>query len=824
MIKKILIASAIFISASSLYYFSINKDIEISSKKKPKVFLVGKYTKEFAENFDYDKFVRELKASQRASAKNSQVSFIQNVKELGPFNMGGRTRALMFDITNPLRILAGGASGGLWESLDRGKTWNPINDLESNLGVTFISQSRINPDIIYYSTGEPEGNSGSIFGEGVFKSVDGGKTFTHLKDSKKGEVDLRIWRVVASRVNEQEVYIATKGKGLFRSTDGGEIFEQVFDAQEVTDIEVFDDGKIIIGVSGVGLYVSQSGDLGSFTKITKGLPTAPLKRIEIAYCDSFPEHVYAQFMETNNTLKGIYYSSDGGENWSDIPFPNGINYELGYYAFVLEVHPLEPTWIYSGSVNLGYTQNQGGRWKPGGNNASDFHVIGFPSDIATYDSMFVGNDGGVFEYSEEPRFFKSSNKGYRVSQFYALDYFPTGEKIFGGTQDQGSVTGNSDSTNFTFLHPYSDGGYTAINPNNTSIAYISDIYGAISKTNNANDESPIFIPATSGMDIDNEGAWFTNPLEMNRDDPSQMYTVTYDRVYRTKNADGDVSSPPVWSAITNDLKGSITHGPKVIGIGPGSNPTIYIGGPKKFFMRIDNAATATPGSEMDLRPRVINSLSESYFSCLTVNPNDESQVFLALSDYSLNVAPRVFRINKANTSSPSFQSIVGDLDENLPVNWIVVSAQDSRYLVIGTDFGLYASSNGGKNWHFVDDMPTVPIHQIRLRQSDQKLFIATHGRGVWTADLNVLVSSIADNSEMFNFDIYPNPTTNKLIIKNSSDLNLRKAEIFDVSGVKVFNNEFSEELDVKNLKNGTYILKISNDKNEFSVKKFVKTD
>ncbi|MEM7040069.1 MAG: hypothetical protein AAF570_24065, partial [Bacteroidota bacterium] len=412
-----------------------------------------------------------------------------SVTELGPANVGGRTRALIFDVLDHDRILAGAISGGIWESTDRGQSWAPINDFAPTLSVTSMDQDRQLPLEIYYTTGEVRGNSAGIDGDGVYKSVDGGQTFSKLASTNGSDFE-STWRVVCSPNRASEVYVATQEGGLYRSQDGGTTWEQVFGssgAWEVSDVEVFADSSVMIGVRTRGIYISPSGDQGTFTLVSDPeVPSTGLRRVELAVCDSFPDNVYAVFETSQgNGVTGMYRTTDRGLTWAETnDNPDfTIGYAFPWYCLLLSVKPDDPNMIITGGAQLGYSSNGGGTWNSAGNTHADYHIATYDPDDAT--KVFIGNDGGIYEYTTSVMSSAGLdlNDGYNVTQFYAGTYYP-GDDIIGGTQDNGTQTSRNLSD--AFDHVYGgDGAYCAVNQQNPSVSFVSFQRGNIARATNS---------------------------------------------------------------------------------------------------------------------------------------------------------------------------------------------------------------------------------------------------------------------------------------------------------------------------------------------------
>lgn len=738
------------------------------------------------------------------------VSNIKSIKELGPSNVGGRTRALLIDKSNTSHLIAGGISGGIWNSYDNGNSWQQVNDFGPTLSVSCITQDYFNPQNIYYGTGEGSGNSADISGSGIFKSTDGGQTFQQLPATNGASFNT-IWSIKTDPTKPDKIYVATQSYGLKKSIDAGNSFRSIKNSGEIQDVEVLPDGKVFYTQKGTGIFKSYTGDSGTFFKVSSGLPISGYQRIEIAYAPSDPAIMYAVFGGIGSyytPIEGIYKSLDTGKTWGSTTSNFDLNggSDFPWYCLTVGVKPDNPKVVYVGSIIVRYSTNGGLTWKnvngPPPGLHSDNHTMAFNSQS---DEVFIGNDGGIFYINSALLpVAVNKNNGYNVTQFYAGAFFPgSGDDFFAGAQDNGTQSGKNGNTN-TIHIAGGDGSFTQINRQNPNISFVSSQNGYILKSINSLNATPTFTKVLTGLDANSDGSvddptWFINPYEINPVDGNQLYFVTQQRVFRTTNGAG------LWIPLTQNIGYCYS-----IGISKQANPTVYIGGDNGLFYRVDNASTSTPGQEINLFSSVPSSINSGFIACLTVNPNNSGIVYASFSNFSIQ--PRVWKITNAKTT-PVWTNISGNLPINLPANWIEVDPQhsDSVYF-IGTDIGLFSTRDAGTNWTYEDAViPHVPIMNIRMRQ-DGRLFIFTHGRGAYRADMLYGPNDIDEKAiSQSDVKIYPNPAQDYIFIQ--SDNEPQKAIIFDVTGKQILSADFdsySEKsgMDISSLKKGIYFLRV----------------
>ncbi len=393
--------------------------------------------------------------------------------ELGPNNIGGRTRAILLDKDNPDVVLAGSVSGGLWRSTSAGSSWQKTTtgsgQLFENLAVSSICQAA-NGDI-YFGTGEgaavtegnPQNSHQGILGQGIWKSTDRGLTFNRLTSTwdepTAQETFILVYAMAADPVDANKIFVATV-KGLRLSTDGGQSW--VNPIADITlpayDVKVASDGTVIACV-GQMAYRSENGAPGTFTKISSAtgleenlILDANVSRMMFAFAPSDPNFVYciaAGISGTDYPLSNIYQSKDKGLTWSVIG-PGGSSYfnplgTEGNYALAIAVDPANPEFIMIGGKDL-YSWSFATNWEKitideptdlpnrGFYVHRDQHIILF--NPANPNSVFVGTSGGVAVSDNRGTTWRTINRNYNVTQFFSVAYSPTGE-VLGGSMDNG---------------------------------------------------------------------------------------------------------------------------------------------------------------------------------------------------------------------------------------------------------------------------------------------------------------------------------------------------------------------------------------------------
>ncbi len=465
-----------------------------------------------------------------------------NWKEIGPSNVGGRTRAILIDKNNPNKIYAGGVAGGLWISNDKAATWTKWSgsDQLANMCIASICQAS-NGDI-YFGTGEGDyylfgTGAGGLIGGGVWKSTDGGNTFNQLTstiptpNSTSGPW-VAVNSIKTDPNNSNRVYAATNW-GLRSSDDGGttwnfpiKLINGNDNTQNTTDVEVGSDGVVFAAVNSK-CYKSLTGNVSSFTNISTGgtnnLPSNASGRLELAISPTDPNYVYATATATQQ-LSGVYQSVDKGATWKLIGpggssqfAPFGANGQADYDN-ALSVDPSNKGRVILGGVELwSWKQNTATSYGQGQWNQiatefgfsgiqyyvhSDKHTIVF--DNTNPNICYIGCDGGIFrslDMGNAGPTYAASNHGYNVTQAYGVAFepnntSPNGNGVILGTQDNGTqyINGYPNGSNPYWANQINggDGGEVEISQLNPNAFFSTIYYGTLERSSNKGGSSSSF--------------------------------------------------------------------------------------------------------------------------------------------------------------------------------------------------------------------------------------------------------------------------------------------------------------------------------------------
>ncbi len=742
---------------------------------------------------EYDQFL----PSRAELGENLSALSLPAWTSLGPGNIGGRTRALLINPNNPQVMYAAGVAGGVWKTTNGGAAWTPLDDLLPNLAVSSLAMDPTNPNVIYAGTGEGYFNVDSVRGAGIFKTTDGAR-WAPLTSTTNSDFHY-VNDIVVSPVNSQRVYAATR-TGVWRSLDGGSSWTNVLNPANSSgntvfggclDLAIRTDQSTDFIFASCGTFEqatvycnTDAGRIGAWRPV---LTESGMGRTSLAIAPSNQNIVYAA---ASSIASGDYYaglhavfrSTTGGASGSwtatvrntdatklnTLLFTNPISasstecqpgsaysfYSQGDYDNVIAVDPLDPNRLWVGGIDLFRSDDGGANWglasywwtnKSNPHYAhADHHVIAFHPQYngSTNRQMFIGTDGGVFRTDDARAFvargsnaacnsnasgvtWTSLNNNYGVTQFYHGAPYPNGITYFGGTQDNGTIRGNDSSgANAWNEIRGGDGGYVAVDPTNTSTLYVEYIGISIQKST---DGGASFNNATSG--ISDQGLFIT-PFTMDPSNSQRLWTGGR-FMWRTDNGAG--SWVMASSQVTNG-------GISAIAVAP-TNPNIVLAGSslgrvaRTIVGTTANAATSWSFSQT---PRGLNA---GYISWLTFDPTNANIAYATVSNFNA-APPAVGHVFKSIDGGQTWTSIDGSGATgipDIPVHCIVVDPANTSRLFVGTDLGVFASTDGGATWMVENTgFANVTTESLAVNRtaSATNLFAFTHGRGAWRVNIS----------------------------------------------------------------------------------------
>lgn len=701
--------------------------------------------------------VRELARSQAlpvagwesigpAPMKNSSIgqSFTANVS--------GRVKALAVDPRNSNAVYLGAAQGGVWKTTDSGASWRPLTDDQPSLAVGALAIDPQHPDTVYAGTGEPTPGLDNYYGAGILKTTDGGASWAQLGAAEFG--GMGIAALIVNPNNSNVVYAASARsgvagaaqpvRGVFISNNGGATWTAQLTCQDCVGasdlvMDPQNPATLYAAFWSHGIYKSTDGG-AHWTQLTSGLPSANFGRIELAIGASNPSVLYAGY---HYTVQGqydgalLFKTTDGGAAWTWLR--QTPNYCTGqcWYDNIIAVDPTDANAVYlGGSANYEWqpvrrikevvirSADGGASWSDMSPNTSaatslhpDMHAIAF--DPRNHNTVWIGNDGGVWQSTDGGRTWINRNTNLATLQFTGIAVHPTNSQIvFGGMQDNNKAK-TTGSVAWDALD-VGDGGYAAIDPFNSQYFYGSR-YGISFQRNDQGgsaplDDWPMKVDGINGQDR----ALFYAPFAV---DPARQGVIYYGthRLYRSTNR-GDA-----WIAISGDLtrgRGSIS----AIAVAASAAGTVYVGASDGNVQ----VTTNTGGSWTDVTKAP---LPNRWVADIAVQHNDARTAYVVFNGFNTRTPAAAGHVFRTADGGGSWRDISANLPD-VPALAIVLDRDVPGALYIGTDVGVFRTLDDGGSWQpFSTGLPNVAVVDLALNPDTDTLVAGTHGRSVWRIQL-----------------------------------------------------------------------------------------
>lgn len=808
----------------------------------------------------------------------AEDEIVLNWEEL-PADMGGRTRALAVDPSDPLgkRVLAGSVTGGLWINEDITSalsSWEPVNDFLDNLSISCIIFDPLDPNIVYAGTGEAQTavtiyRESSGVGSGILKSTDGGLTwgwtngnFAYITDiliRKEGGKSILYSAAVSGKYKEVN-HVSRPSDGLYRSADGGNSWQQVLplipggkDPYAPSDLEMSADGRIFVGtqrnLEGKGAAVILWSDDGVNWNIntevaeeidTLSDPTANIPgRVILASSLSDTNITYAAIASGGYSGEGfirdrayaIIKSDDKGESWEKVNMPNsdGSWAYLAWHAFIIKVDPNNPDVVYAGGLDLHKSLDGGNSWNKisdwrgptlgaGGTSYvhADQHQIVFLNNSS--DSAAFCTDGGIFftsDGSAEFPGFGERNMNYNTIQYYSCAIHPEAGKNF-------YIAGTQDNGTMRYLEdPVSVNDLVSGGDGAFCFFDKNDPSYFITSVY----YNRYYVHNISGNDvsdivlyIDEYSGIFINPADYDyKRNVLYANAVTFDLQLKDNLlVVSDVTSSPNGSFIPLNTGSTLPF--SHIRYSPTTSEvvsTVFAGTQSGRLFKIKNANIAPNVEEIGSA-----SFPEANISCISIG-STENDILVSFSNFGVE------SVWESHDGGVTWRNIEGDLPD-MPVRWILHHPQNSGKAIIATELGVWKTEDfSGSEVHWEPEnqgLANVRVDMLKYRDSDQTYAAATHGRGLYVTR-NSQTGIFENNSgNLSELKIYPNPNSGKfqVIVPYMSDY---EVDISTLAGKLVYTKEFFQEsrdmefdIDISGNSSGIYILTVRSDNEVFSGK------
>jgi len=714
-------------------------------------------------------------------------------RNIGPCIMGGRMTDIEAVPGNPDVVYFGTASSGLWKSTNGGVTVEPIFDGQSVHSIGDLALAPSNPELIWLGTGESNARNTISFGDGVYKSTDGGKTWKHM-----GLEDTQIIsRVLIHPTNPDIAYVAAVGhaygpnkeRGVFMTTDGGKTWEKVLYIDEETgasDLDMDPSNPNILyagmwtfqrkpwtmrsGSEKGGVYKSVDGGR-TWKKLTNGLPKL-IGRIGIKVAPSNPNVVYA----ITESLEGtMFRSDDRGEIWQRMTNEWGIIFRGFYYAD-MRVDPQNENRIYAISGGLSRSIDAGRTWERiAGSVHGDHHTLWI--DPFNPKILYDGNDGGI-GISRDGGDNWEYLKTMPLAQYYQItfDNQVPFYMVYGGLQDNGSWGGPAKNRSTSgilnddwFRIGGGDGFFTVVHPEKPYLmlndAHGGNIQRVDIRTRQSQSVNPYPVPILGGPIGDHPYRFdWGAPIAGSPHDPDTVY---FGSNVLFKSTDFGTS----WEEISPDLttndpeKLKSSGGPILpdntsaefhciilwIAESPVKAGVIWVGTDDGLVQVTQDGGKNWTNVTKNIRGLPPDGLT----SHVEASRTGASVAYVSADRHQLDdFKPYVF---KTTDFGKSWTNITGNLPATGHVHVVREDPHNPKVLYVGTEIGIFVSFTGGNNWVplKMQNLPTVAVHDILVQPDENDLVIGTHGRSVWIADDIHFIqqTSQAVDSDVYLFDL-----------------------------------------------------------------------
>ncbi len=692
-------------------------------------------------------------------------------RSIGPAGMSGRITAIDAVVSNPDIIYAGAASGGLWKSVNGGTSWTPIFDKESTLSIGAIAIQQDNPSVIWVGTGEGNPRNSLNGGDGLYKSLDAGKTW-----KKTGmEKSRHIHRIFIDPSNTNIVYVGVIGapwgdhpeRGVYKTIDGGATWTQILYVDQKTGVgemvmDPSNPNKLIVdmwehrrqpwtfksGGPGSGMHITYDGGK-TWKKITskQGLPEGELGRMGIAIARSKPDVIYALIESKKNAL---YRSDDGGENWRMVNDKTEIG-DRPFYYYEIYVDPKNENRLYSIYSGLSVSDD-------GGKSFSRINSSVHPDHHAFWISpenpslIIEGNDGGL-NISRNRGESWTFAENIPVGQFYHINVdndLPY--NVYGGMQDNGSWAGPAYVWRQAGIRNsywqelfFGDGFDVSPDPENSRYGYAMSQGGNVGRYDLQTGYTQFIRPTHPDANFKLRYNWNSALAQ----DPFNNATIYYGSQFVHKSANRgttwDIISPDLTTnnpdkqkqfesgGITMDATGAENHCTILaIAPSPAKEGVIWVGTDD------GNVQLTQDGGKnwTNVTAAIAGMPKNAWIPQIHVSKSNAGEAFVVVNNYRLfDYKPYLFHTRDFGKTWESLVTgaQVGESNYTLAV---VQDPMEAKLLFLGTENGLFVTIDAGKNWtKWTNDFPAgVPVMDLVIQPREHDLAIGTFGRAIWVLD------------------------------------------------------------------------------------------
>ena len=730
------------------------------------IFILTSYSNIFAE---------ENKKTDKNKKENSSIYSGLKFRSIGPALMSGRISDIVIHPENENLWYVTAGSGGVWKTENSGTTWKSIFDGQKSYSIGCISLDPQNPNIIWVGTGENVGGRHVAYGDGIYKSEDGGESWKNM-GLKKSE---HLSKIIIHPKNSNIIWVASQGplwskggeRGVYKSNDGGKSWIQTLGDNEwigATDLLIdprdpnllyaatWQRHRTIAGYLGGGpgtaIYKSNNGG-EDWIKLKSGLPKSNMGKIGLVLSPQNPDIIYAA-IELDRRTGGVYKSENQGAKWTKmsdaVAGGTGPHYYQELYA---SPHNFDELYLADNYMQVSY---DGGKTFIRMNETEkhvDNHAVAFKKSDKNY--ILIGCDGGLYESFDKTLNWKFIDN-LPLTQFYkiAVDDNEPFYNIYGGTQDNNTQGAPSRTDNIHgirnsdwFIILGGDGHQPATEPGNPNIVYAQWQRGNLNRHDRKTGENTNIKPQPEFGEKTERFNWDA-PILVSPHNPKRLYFASQ-RVWKSDDR-GDS-----WQTISKDLTNNIER-----------LSTPFFGSKQKWnnawdVRAMSNYSTITSLSESPMQEGLIYAGTDDGIIQVTENGGETWQKInikklnglpetafvndIKADLYEKNTVYAVFDnhkfgdynayIYKSKNKGFTWQKISNNLPENTLLWRIAQDHINSNLLFLGTEFGVYFTNNGGREWTKLNGgMPNISVRDIAIQKRENDLVLGTFGRGIYILD------------------------------------------------------------------------------------------
>ncbi|MFT4752860.1 MAG: photosystem II stability/assembly factor-like uncharacterized protein [Salibacteraceae bacterium] len=701
--------------------------------------------------------------------EESDVSIFK-FREIGPAMTSGRLIDMAVNPNNTSEYYVASASGGVWKTINAGVTFTPIFDDQGSSSIGCVALDPSNPYTVWVGTGENNNQRSVAYGDGVYRSRDGGKSWEKMGFDNSEHIGM----IKVDPRNSDVVYVAAYGplwseggeRGLYKTIDGGTNWNKILEIDVYTGInEIHLDPRnpdvvyatahqrmrkvwtYIGGGPGSGMYKSTDGGK-SFREIESGLPSENMGRIGMTISPVNPDVLYA-VIEAENEAGGFFRSTDRGESWVKMnDYKTSGNYYQELYADPLNVDKvfMMDTWAHV-TYDGGKTVEKLGEAKK----HVDNHCMWI--DPKNTNHYYMGCDGGMYE-----TFDNASNWQFfpnlPVTQFYKVvtDNNAPFYHVYGGTQDNFSLGGPAATRKKSGIDNYDwfvtnegDGFESASDPENPNIVYAQAQYGWLVRYDKASGQKVPIQPQPAKDEAAYRWNWDA-PLIVSPHKATRLYFAA-NKLFKSDDRGNSwtVISPDLTRGLDRNTLSIMGSVPSVDVVMKNRSTTIYgnivslsesAKKPGLIYVGTDDGLiqiTEDDGVNWQKVDGLKNVPSNTYVNDIKASMHDENVVYAAFNNHkSGDFKPYLL---KSTNKGKSWAMINSGLPIRGSVYCVVEDHIDPNLLFVGTEFGVFVSTDAGANWLALKGgLPTVAVRDIDIQEQQNDLVLATFGRGFWVLD------------------------------------------------------------------------------------------